>query len=81
MLRLHDGVSLMLLDVTLPGMLSPQVLREARRIQPDLKVVLTSAHGDQRVAGLFKDLTFDRFIRKPYRIAEVVEVIRAALSK
>ena len=38
-----DSINVVLLDVTLPGMLSREVFEETQRIRPDLKVVLTSA--------------------------------------
>jgi CheY-like chemotaxis protein len=80
-LRSHgDGLDLMFLDVTLPGMPSPEILREAMRIRPGLKVILTSAYDEQKVEALFTGLAFECFIRKPYRIAEVVEILRQKIG-
>ena len=80
-LRENRGeVDAMLLDVTLPGIPSTEVLREARRSLPDLKVILTSAYGEQQVADLFQGQAFDRFIRKPYLISDLATVLRETIA-
>ena len=44
-LEIHAAeLTVMLLDVTLPGVGSPEIFREARRLSPDLKVIVTSAY-------------------------------------
>ena len=64
--RAHkDQIDALLLDVTLPGLSSREVLLEAQRLKPDLEVILTSAYGKETVAALFSGLKFAHFIRKP----------------
>jgi PAS domain S-box-containing protein len=76
-LRSHAGeLEVMLLDVTLPGIGSPEVMREAKRIRPHLRVILTSAYSERTVAGMFADLTAEAFVRKPYQVGEIVQLIR-----
>jgi signal transduction histidine kinase/CheY-like chemotaxis protein len=76
LLRLHTSdVGVLLLDVSLPGMPSREVLRQARHLVPDLRVILTSAYSEERVAASFAGAKFDGFVRKPYRLSE----LRAAL--
>ena len=72
LLRRHQHeVSAILLDVTLPGMSSQEIFRQARQLRPDLKVILTSAYSEERVTSLFAGAKFDGFIRKPYRLADL----------
>jgi DNA-binding response OmpR family regulator len=79
-LRLYgQNVSLLLLDVTLPGLSSREVLEEARRIRPDLPVVLTSAFSQHTIDSSFAGLHIDHFIRKPYRLAHLVDVLQRVL--
>jgi PAS domain S-box-containing protein len=66
----------MLLDVTLPRVPSTDVLKAARRACPDLKVILTSAYSVQQVGDVFRGNPFDRFVRKPYRISDVITILR-----
>jgi two-component system cell cycle sensor histidine kinase/response regulator CckA len=69
-----------LLDVTLPGPSSREIFEETRRIRPELKVILTSAYGKETVAGSFAGLPVERFIRKPFQLAELVAVLQDALA-
>jgi CheY-like chemotaxis protein len=76
LLRKHtDDLTAMFLDVTLPGLASPDILREARRLRPDLRVILASAHGEERVSSMFGGLGFQPFLRKPYRLADVLKLL------
>jgi signal transduction histidine kinase len=79
LLRTRSGeIDLMLLDLTLPGASSQEVLTEAVA-QPKLKVVLTSAHSEE-VAKPMMGLPLVRgFIRKPYKIADLAEQLRSIL--
>ena len=80
LLAMHrDEIKLLFLDVTLPGLSSRDVLEEARRIRPDLPVILTSAHGPNVVHSLFAGLQTEHFIRKPYRIATLLDLFQSVL--
>jgi two-component system cell cycle sensor histidine kinase/response regulator CckA len=75
-LRTHmDDLTVILLDVTLPGVASTDVLREVRMLRPDLQVILTSAYGEQKVAAMFAGLGSNRFLRKPYRQTEILKLL------
>jgi DNA-binding NtrC family response regulator len=81
LLRTHkDDLDVVLLDVTLPGTSSREIYEEAGRIRPGLKVVLTSAYGKETVAASFAGRQIGRFIRKPFQLAELVDVLQEALS-
>ena len=54
LLRAHgDKVDIVLLDLTLPDLSGVQVFREIRRLKPDIKILLTSAHSQERVRAHF----------------------------
>src|SRR5262249_41462196 len=74
-------IALILLDVTLPGRPSHEVLEEACRLKQGLKVIVTSAYGHDTVAGLFPGTRPEYFIRKPYALTELVELVRAVQSE
>src|SRR5215469_12998102 len=42
-----DDIDLILLDFTIPGATSREVMEEAQRIRPGMKVIITSAHSKQ----------------------------------
>ena len=80
LIRTHkDDIDLILLDVTLPGRSSREVFEEAQRLRPDLKMILTSAYGKEAVSASFPGLRVERFIRKPFQLAELVDELQNAL--
>ena len=81
LVRLHnDRIDVMLLDVTLPGATSQEVFEEARNLRPNLKVILTSAYSDKTVNASFAGLRIERFIRKPFQLADLMASVHDALS-
>ena len=75
-----DDIDVILLDVTLPGRSSREILDEVRRIRPDLKVILTSAYDRNTVDATFTGLPITRFIRKPFQLSDLARVLQDALS-
>jgi PAS domain S-box-containing protein len=75
------GIDIVLLDVTLPGMSSREILEEVARMQPHPKVILTSAYSKEAVEPSFAGLRVQRFIRKPFQLNELVDVLREAISE
>ncbi len=76
LMRKHkDDLRAVLLDVTLPGISSREVLAEALRIRPDLNVVVTSAYSKELVEASFAGLRIQDFIRKPFHLSEMVRLL------
>jgi two-component system, cell cycle sensor histidine kinase and response regulator CckA len=75
LIRSPNDINVMLLDMTLPGASSRQVLEEARSMRPNLKVILTSAHTKETVDAYFAGLRVEHFIRKPFRILDLVSLL------
>uniref|UniRef100_Q02A22 histidine kinase n=1 Tax=Solibacter usitatus (strain Ellin6076) TaxID=234267 RepID=Q02A22_SOLUE len=78
-IRGDRAIEVLLLDVTLPGTPSQEVLAEAKRLRPAMRVIVTSAYGKEFAAtSLQADV--ERFIRKPYSLRDLVELVRQTLS-
>jgi two-component system cell cycle sensor histidine kinase/response regulator CckA len=76
-----DDLALILLDVTLPGGISSrEVVQEARRTRADLKIILTSAYGNEDIAPAFAGIGIEHFIRKPFAIADLMGLVQSVLS-
>ena len=75
-----EKIDVVLLDVTLTGGSSRDVFEEALRIRPDLKVIVTSAYDKGRVDTYYSGLRVNHFIRKPFRLDDLVRLSGAALS-
>jgi two-component system, cell cycle sensor histidine kinase and response regulator CckA len=75
-----DEIDVMLLDMTLPGVSGREILQETRQIRPNLRVILTSAYSRETVEASFAG-PVEFFIRKPFRLADLMGLIRDVLSR
>jgi PAS domain S-box-containing protein len=75
----HDEIDVVLLDMTIPGAASRTVVAEAARIRPGIKVLLTSAY-NQEMAWPSADANVCGFIRKPFRLQDLIGMIQETLS-
>src|ERR1700722_11103017 len=73
-----DHIHVLLLDISLPGASSREVLEEAKRLRSDLAVIVTSAYS-QEVAAASLGSHVERFIRKPYSFGDLIGMIREML--
>jgi two-component system, cell cycle sensor histidine kinase and response regulator CckA len=69
-----------LLDMTLPGISSHQVILEAGRICPGIKIILTTAYSREMAAPAFEAHQVKGFIRKPYQIGDLIGLLVNVLS-
>jgi PAS domain S-box-containing protein len=75
-----DEIDVILLDVTLPGTSSREILDGVQRTAANVKVVLTSAYSKQHVDAALAGLRITNFIRKPFQLDELAGVLRDAQS-
>ena len=69
-LRAHDEIRVLFTDVRMPGMSGVELAEAARRLRPDLHIVLTSGYvGRDEVP---EDVAF---VPKPWRVAQLAEAI------
>jgi two-component system, cell cycle sensor histidine kinase and response regulator CckA len=71
-------IDVVLLDVTLPGSSSREVLQELRRIRPGVKVILTSAFNQDKALVSIGGQHVWGYVRKPYRLNELTNLVRNA---
>ena len=67
------------LDITLPGASSREVFEEARRLRPRMITIVTSANSEEMAAAALAG-SVEHFIRKPYKLGELIDMIRKILS-
>jgi len=69
-------IDVVLLDLTLPDMSGREILEKLRRLRPDVKVILTTAHGRGHALGLLGGQEPWLYIQKPFQITKLMELIR-----
>jgi CheY-like chemotaxis protein len=71
----ENPVEFLVLDITLPGASSREVFEEARRLRPETTVIVTSAYSKD-FADRSLQVRVEHFLRKPYRIGDLVDLLR-----
>jgi DNA-binding NtrC family response regulator len=81
MYRTHkDEINLVVLDLSLPGISGEETFRVLKRINPNVKVVISSGYGDPYVKKLFKGVALVGTLQKPYTWGGLVENMEKFLS-
>jgi DNA-binding NtrC family response regulator len=73
--------ALVLLDLRLPDDSGMEVLQALRASQPELPVVMISAHGDARVAVRAVKMGAFDYLTKPFELDDLLLTIRSALER
>lgn len=72
-------VTAVLLDVTMPHVDGVDAFAELRRIDPGVRVVLTSGYDETEATAAFRDGGLAGFVQKPYRPEDLVTRVLAAI--
>lgn len=82
LLHAHDGkIDVILLDMTIPGASSHQVVAEAAIVKPDISVILTSAYSREMIESTKGLPQVRAFIRKPFQLGELLATLRSLGAK
>jgi DNA-binding NtrC family response regulator len=76
-----DKIDLILLDLTIPGASSSEVVAEAAQVRPDIRVILTSAYSQEMTKGTMSAPQIRNFIRKPFQLEDLVKMLENVLSE
>ncbi len=64
----------------MPHLSGDEVFREMRTMRPDVCVILSSGYNEQEATSRFIGKGLAGFIQKPYRPAELIEIINRVLT-
>ncbi|GFO55036.1 hypothetical protein GMSM_20430 [Geomonas sp. Red276] len=74
------GIALVILDLTMPHMDGAQCFLELRKLDPDVKVIVSSGYHKQDVIGNFAGEGLSGFIQKPYQLSSLAAVIKEVIA-
>jgi CheY-like chemotaxis protein len=75
-----DQIAGVLLDATMPQMDGLETFKELRRIQEDVRVVLSSGYSEQEATQRFTGKGLTGFIQKPYRFNDLIDKMHEVLG-
>ena len=78
--REHAGIDLVVLDMVMPELGGRDTFRELRKIDPDVKVVLSSGYSLDGEAQAVLDDGALAFIQKPFRVADLARTVARCLD-
>ncbi len=77
----QDRIDLVILDLNMPGMGGRKCLEALREADPGVKVVVATGHTSTDQARQAMALGAVRFIPKPYRLRDILKVVREVLDQ
>jgi two-component system, cell cycle sensor histidine kinase and response regulator CckA len=75
-----DRISLVLLDLTMPGLSGAETFRQIRQVRSAAAVVLMSGYREQEARNRFIGKGLVGFIEKPFSTEELVNAIQGVLA-
>jgi PAS domain S-box-containing protein len=75
-----NRIDAILLDMTIPGAPSREVVVEAGKVGRDLRIILTSAYSQEMIEGSMSGPQIRGFIRKPFEFADLLKTLRSCLA-
>ena len=75
-----EQISLVLLDLSMPGLSSEATFEELRRIRPRVPVLLSSGYAEAEATSQFVGRGLAGFLQKPYRPEVLLAAVRRALG-
>jgi two-component system cell cycle sensor histidine kinase/response regulator CckA len=79
--RERTRIDLVILDLIMPGMGGRQCLEELLRINPKVKIIIASGHSPDGYPQEFLDAGAREFLRKPYKMGELLRSVRNVLDE
>ncbi|GFO68177.1 hypothetical protein GMLC_17560 [Geomonas limicola] len=70
-----EEISLVLMDLTMPNLNGEEAFRELVRLDPGVRVVLSSGFTEQEVTGKFPGQRLAGFMQKPYTLTALRELL------
>lgn len=76
-----QSYSLILTDIKMPGMSGSELARRAKKIRPDVKVmIMTAFEVDKELKKVLPSIGKDGFLQKPFHTADVCVAVRRHLT-
>jgi CheY-like chemotaxis protein len=73
--------ALVLLDLSMPGMTTSQIIEQLRFVRSDLPILLSSGYDEGEVLARFQHERLFGFIHKPYTPAQLAERVKAGVTE
>ncbi len=76
----QEDIIATILDVIMPEMDGVQVYSELKKIDPDIRVLISSGFANNKQTNALKKMGVNGYLRKPFRKSELIDAIEAVLK-
>jgi CheY-like chemotaxis protein len=76
----REGITCVILDLTMPHMGGDQCFQELNRVNPAVRVLMSSGYSEQEISRQFTDKGISGFLQKPYNLSVLRRKLRAVLE-
>jgi PAS domain S-box-containing protein len=73
-------IQLAVCDINMPSVGGLEIIKTLHRLDPKIKVIIASGLPLQSDAPMLRDVKFDRYIQKPYKIEKLLSTIHSVLA-
>jgi PAS domain S-box-containing protein len=77
----RDTIPLVLMDLTMPIMGGEEAFLDMRKLDPKVKVIMTSGYSDQEISHLIDSKNLSGFIQKPFSISTLRDALHTVTVK
>ena len=77
----RERFDVVVLDILMPGMDGIETLREIKKLDPSVQVVLLTGHGNEKTAATGKELGALDYLLKPTDLGTLLEAIERAFGE
>ena len=79
---IHDkNIDLVTLDLKMPGLSGIDVLRELKKFQPDIEVIVITGYGTLNNAQEAIRFGAGDFISKPFNVADIISIVSKSFER
>jgi len=75
-----DGIGLVILDLTMPGLSGEETFRRIRATAPGLPIVVSSGHDRAAALAPLEDENVADYLQKPYALSDMVGLVRKLMG-
>ncbi|MBN2412221.1 PAS domain S-box protein [candidate division KSB1 bacterium] len=80
--QIKEPFHAVIMDLTIPGgMGGKETIKELKKIDPNVKAIVSSGYSNDPIMSNFKDYGFSGVIAKPYKINKLHEVLNQVISE
>ena len=79
--RKTGEIDLVLLDMIMPGMKSPEIVSQLKQCDPGVRILLASGYGENGQVRLVMDSGCRAFIQKPFNLSELSRKLREVFDE